>query len=126
MSLFFWMSKLRGDMYLCFFFFFSSRRRHTRYWRDWSSDVCSSDLAVLIHVQREVNTLVLQLFIGGKVEDEIVKQLIRSLWHGRFGNDTFHCVDGRSIRQTVRLHRHRIRGLRLLVGTAYRRKANRE
>src|SRR5947209_6457648 len=30
----------------CDFFFFSSRRRHTRYWRDWSSDVCSSDLAV--------------------------------------------------------------------------------
>src|SRR3712207_5785255 len=29
---------------LSFFFFFSSRRRHTRYWRDWSSDVCSSDL----------------------------------------------------------------------------------
>src|SRR5258707_3678274 len=29
------------------FFFFSSRRRHTRYWRDWSSDVCSSDLAAL-------------------------------------------------------------------------------
>src|SRR3712207_8181170 len=27
-----------------FFVFFSSRRRHTRYWRDWSSDVCSSDL----------------------------------------------------------------------------------
>src|SRR3712207_7861111 len=25
-------------------FFFSSRRLHTRYWRDWSSDVCSSDL----------------------------------------------------------------------------------
>src|SRR3712207_8930388 len=29
---------------IIFFFFFSSRRRHTRYWRDWSSDVCSSDL----------------------------------------------------------------------------------
>src|SRR5699024_11950884 len=28
---------------LCFFFF-SSRRRHTRSKRDWSSDVCSSDL----------------------------------------------------------------------------------
>src|SRR5690606_39483627 len=27
------------------FFFFSSRRRHTRFSRDWSSDVCSSDLA---------------------------------------------------------------------------------
>src|SRR3712207_648782 len=25
-------------------FYFSSRRRHTRYWHDWSSDVCSSDL----------------------------------------------------------------------------------
>src|SRR3712207_8727496 len=31
---------------LCFFF--SSRRRHTRYWRDWSSDVCSSDLGELV------------------------------------------------------------------------------
>src|SRR5262249_59267786 len=28
-----------------FFFFFSSRRRHTRLVSDWSSDVCSSDLA---------------------------------------------------------------------------------
>src|SRR5207247_3653976 len=27
-----------------FYFFFSSRRRHTRSTRDWSSDVCSSDL----------------------------------------------------------------------------------
>src|SRR5437879_11777828 len=37
-------------MYICVcfidvFFFFSSRRRHTRYIGDWSSDVCSSDLA---------------------------------------------------------------------------------
>src|SRR5690606_40106205 len=28
----------------CVLFFFSSRRRHTRFSRDWSSDVCSSDL----------------------------------------------------------------------------------
>src|SRR3712207_7844545 len=34
-------------IFFLFFFFFSSRRRHTRYWRDWSSDVCSSDLATL-------------------------------------------------------------------------------
>src|SRR5690554_7539148 len=27
-------------------FFFSSRRRHTRCGRDWSSDVCSSDLPI--------------------------------------------------------------------------------
>src|SRR2546429_8069533 len=35
------------------FFFFSSRRRHTRCSRDWSSDVCSSDLVEgcsLVHV----------------------------------------------------------------------------
>src|SRR2546429_1551751 len=30
---------------MLFLFFFSSRRRHTRCSRDWSSDVCSSDLA---------------------------------------------------------------------------------
>src|SRR5947209_16690599 len=30
-------------------FFFSSRRRHTRYCRDWSSDVCSSDLASIMN-----------------------------------------------------------------------------
>src|SRR5690606_20468871 len=30
-----------------FFFFFSSRRRHTRFSRDWSSDVCSSDLPAM-------------------------------------------------------------------------------
>src|SRR5207302_2873407 len=36
----------------CYFFFFSSRRRHTRFSRDWSSDVCSSDLfehSALVH-----------------------------------------------------------------------------
>src|SRR5207245_8756637 len=31
-------------------FFFSSRRRHTRCYRDWSSDVCSSDLLEYQHV----------------------------------------------------------------------------
>src|SRR2546421_9237209 len=32
---------------ILFFFFFSSRRRHTRSDRDWSSDVCSSDLELI-------------------------------------------------------------------------------
>src|SRR5688572_31698019 len=32
---------------LSYFFFFSSRRRHTRFDCDWSSDVCSSDLAAV-------------------------------------------------------------------------------
>src|SRR2546422_5844407 len=34
------------------FFFFSSRRRHTRCSRDWSSDVCSSDLAGSLDVDK--------------------------------------------------------------------------
>src|SRR5690349_11163662 len=36
------------DLRLYLFFFFSSRRRHTRSLRDWSSDVCSSDLLALL------------------------------------------------------------------------------
>src|SRR3712207_422914 len=42
-------------------FFFSSRRRHTRYWRDWSSDVCSSDLWSAM--------LTLGAAVGGPVTD---------------------------------------------------------
>src|SRR6266436_4885639 len=34
----------KKHLIFCIFFFFSSRRRHTRCSRDWSSDVCSSDL----------------------------------------------------------------------------------
>src|SRR6266702_7692301 len=37
---------------MCFFFFFSSRRRHTRWPRDWSSDVCSSDLSFVASAAR--------------------------------------------------------------------------
>src|SRR3712207_7238866 len=44
-----------------FFFFFSSRRRHTRYWRDWSSDVCSSDLE---GVSNEAASIAAQLGLG--------------------------------------------------------------
>src|SRR6266542_7003600 len=35
---------MKWELKICIFFFFSSRRRHTRCYRDWSSDVCSSDL----------------------------------------------------------------------------------
>src|SRR5690349_23863397 len=38
--------------FLIVFFFFSSRRRHTRSLRDWSSDVCSSDLGARTAVLR--------------------------------------------------------------------------
>src|SRR3712207_2714067 len=36
--------------------FVSSRRRHTRYWRDWSSDVCSSDLVVVFDADLSKST----------------------------------------------------------------------
>src|SRR5207245_6971348 len=36
------------DVVLNSLFFFSSRRRHTRCYRDWSSDVCSSDLFLTV------------------------------------------------------------------------------
>src|SRR5690625_5844360 len=47
-------------IFLISLFFFSSRRRHTRWPRDWSSDVCSSDLGVVessIRVRRAYRSL---------------------------------------------------------------------
>src|SRR5262244_4111161 len=54
-----------------FFFFFSSRRRHTRLVSDWSSDVCSSDLAIAPGYVTTVN------WMGGlgKIQDELVPQV---------------------------------------------------
>src|SRR5207253_3457223 len=43
------------------FFFFSSRRRHTRWPRDWSSDVCSSDLTELLDAASEIEGRIKQL-----------------------------------------------------------------
>src|SRR5207245_6690066 len=42
-------------VYICSFFF-SSRRRHTRCYRDWSSDVCSSDLLATSFSRRRFTT----------------------------------------------------------------------
>src|SRR5690554_7499554 len=41
-------------MIFFFVFFFSSRRRHTRCGRDWSSDVCSSDLRLAEQYEPDV------------------------------------------------------------------------
>src|SRR5437868_13059911 len=45
------------SLYDTIFFFFSSRRRHTRSKRDWSSDVCSSDLNRLLDTRQVVPTV---------------------------------------------------------------------
>src|SRR5436305_6039798 len=46
------------------FFFFSSRRRHTRCGRDWSSDVCSSDLDYAMFADAVAPGIVLAQAIG--------------------------------------------------------------
>src|SRR5690606_40624025 len=48
-------------------FFFSSRRRHTRFSRDWSSDVCSSDLPKEKPSSAEVATLAVAIVINRAV-----------------------------------------------------------
>src|SRR5690606_40668718 len=56
---------------LRFCFFFSSRRRHTRFSRDWSSDVCSSDLATCGLSRMKMYKLV--WIVGGKVREELFR-----------------------------------------------------
>src|SRR5699024_8183083 len=77
-------------------FFFSSRRRHTRSKRDWSSDVCSSDLTTdeLRDFQSEIDRLIrdhgpdIIITSGGISEGkyEVVRQLLDRLeisWVGK-------------------------------------------
>src|SRR5256884_6986721 len=56
---------------MCLLFFFSSRRRHTRCSRDWSSDVCSSDLGA---VQSRASAAVRYLPAQGRKEPEVIEQ----------------------------------------------------
>src|SRR3712207_3642060 len=55
------------------FCFFTSGRRHTRYWRDWSSDVCSSDLHVLLVDARHVKN------VSGRKSDVLDCQWLQQL-----------------------------------------------
>src|SRR5215813_15543192 len=55
-------------------FFFSSRRRHTRCGRDWSSDVCSSDLLMLLHDARRAG----RATAAGDIV--LLEEQDRSLW----------------------------------------------
>src|SRR5216683_4087298 len=69
-----------------FFFFFSSRRRHTRSDRDWSSDVCSSDLPQAVaRFKAKVRELTWRT--RGRSLAQIVKELSAYLvgWRGYYG-----------------------------------------
>src|SRR5690606_39807841 len=72
-------------------FFFSSRRRHTRFSRDWSSDVCSSDLrkSVTADIDKQtanVATRTQMLYLvtprlrGERSEERRVGKECRSRW----------------------------------------------
>src|SRR6266508_4473464 len=67
------------------FFFFSSRRRHTRWPRDWSSDVCSSDLGSLL---RMLDTRRMQAEARGHMRDlkigiQSMRQAVETLSGGQ-------------------------------------------
>src|SRR5947209_12839941 len=82
---------VRGHYY--FFFFFSSRRRHTRYWRDWSSDVCSSDLGrhaaqrVLRREEREQERSALRRSPRRRLRVLVGRPRLRVLAHAREGRE---------------------------------------
>src|SRR5690606_39613806 len=59
-------------------FFFSSRRRHTRFSRDWSSDVCSSDLFGVV-LRRKRHALLVPRNRGQRLRTEIRPAVNRQL-----------------------------------------------
>src|SRR2546429_9781647 len=72
-----------------FVFFFSSRRRHTRCSRDWSSDVCSSDLherqSLAARAADQLAGLVRveQQLAGAGGRRVVVAEIGRASWRGR-------------------------------------------
>src|SRR5690606_40685684 len=69
-------------------FFFSSRRRHTRFSRDWSSDVCSSDLGLLrlvrltggqLRGQRQPASVAHQMHFGAEPAAAVAQGVIERL-----------------------------------------------
>src|SRR6266542_2236581 len=60
-------------------FFFSSRRRHTRCYRDWSSDVCSSDLFVLVVGDEVEQVYVAASHRGTGVADTLMTEAERQI-----------------------------------------------
>src|SRR5699024_11829155 len=70
------------------FFLFSSRRRHTRSKRDWSSDVCSSDLilgvaiAILMKLSPMIERTIYPILITSQTIPVIALAPIFVLWFG--------------------------------------------
>src|SRR5690606_40439887 len=66
-------------------FFFSSRRRHTRFSRDWSSDVCSSDLLSFFSIRRIIGEFILiktLYFYAVKIHEKYMLRCIQLAKNG--------------------------------------------
>src|SRR3712207_7917195 len=64
-------------LFIHVFFFFSSRRRHTRYWRDWSSDVCSSDLESPADVMglQQITATMAEAVVSRPIAERVIQRL---------------------------------------------------
>src|SRR5699024_11568570 len=83
------------------YFFFSSRRRHTRSKRDWSSDVCSSDLDGKIkHIFKEIFKAGLDIQKDDRQKELLVSRkrkaedTIIDINGAKFGNGEAHFITG--------------------------------
>src|SRR5690606_40535256 len=94
-----------------FFFFFSSRRRHTRFSRDWSSDVCSSDLPEdfrkrILRMEMELNERKkFDYFIENSVLEKAVedaKSLIKKIIKGEDDGNSTHRSEERRVGKECR------------------------
>src|SRR5699024_11494017 len=88
-----------------FFFFFSSRRRHTRSKRDWSSDVCSSDLLLLSNKGRVFS----------------IDEIYEKVWNEEsFNVENTVAVHIRRIREKIEINPKEPRYLKVVWGIGYK------
>src|SRR3712207_5310195 len=79
----------RGEVRASSDYFFSSRRRHTRYWRDWSSDVCSSDLTITASIaQMALMALNIDRYGLDEIDNKILLTIIDKFRGGPVGVST--------------------------------------
>src|SRR5690606_18461686 len=74
-----------------FYFFFSSRRRHTRFSRDWSSDVCSSD-----HVMKTIISMRLKIALVAIISLLVTHRSLAQYPVGPDGYERLGVLNGKS------------------------------
>src|SRR6266542_1158865 len=89
-------------------FFFSSRRRHTRCYRDWSSDVCSSDLGVSVYAHGAFGTPLGEIPI-----DEALAQALLAADDVMLDEPSLH-RDEHSLEMQLPFLQHLVPGLRIV------------